>query len=131
MKEGHDNSFGEHLKTLRLQAGFGLRKFASQIEMPASNLSAIEHGRRQMPEEKVELVAQVIGLEKGSSNRERFFDLAAQTGKLPIDVQEIAARGFVPALLRTIDNRNLSDDEVKRLIDDLRGKDVTTQTESS
>lgn len=131
MYEREENmEFGSFLKKLRLHAGFGLRSFAEMIEMPASNLSAIEHGRRAMPEDKLFLAAQVIGLEKESNEWNTYFDLARDSHDIPADVKPIASKGFVPALLRTIDNVQLSDDDIKGLIEEIKGKDVSTQTKS-
>ena len=127
---GNDKKFGTFLKQLRLRAGYGLRRFATLIEMPASNLSAVEHGRRPMPAEKLETTADVLGLEKGTEEWNQFYDLGRQAGKLPADVQQIAGRGFIPALLRTIDNVQLSDAHVKRLIRDIQGSNEQTRTKS-
>jgi transcriptional regulator with XRE-family HTH domain len=131
--EENDNiaRFGLLLKKLRLDAGFGLRTFAEMIEMPASNLSAIEHGRRSMPDDKIVLAAQVIGLEKGSDTWSQFFDLAKVAGEIAADVKPIASKGFVPALLRTIDNVQLTDDDIQNLIHEIRGRDVGTQAKSN
>lgn len=112
--------FGKFLKGLRLNSGYGLRRFAGLIEMPASNLSAIEHGRRSMPDEKLPTIADALGLVKGTPEWDRFFDLGAKDGQLPVDVQGIANKGFVPALLRTIDNKQLSDKEIMELIKDIQ-----------
>ena len=119
-----EKNFGSYLKELRLKAGFGLRRFANLIEMKASNLCDIEHGRRRMPKERLESIADVLGLEKGSSDWEHFFELARTRGELPADVHEMAERRFMPALLRTIDNVKLSDDELKRLIEDIQGRKI-------
>lgn len=116
------DSFGSYLKQLRLKAGFGLRRFANLIEMKASNLCDIEHGRRSMPKEYLEPVAEALGLENNSSDWEKFFELACKSDELPADVQRLARRRFVPALLRTIDNVKLSDDEIKRLIGEIQGR---------
>lgn len=125
---GNEKQFGTFVKRLRLRAGYGLRRFATLIEMPASNLSAIEHGRRPMPTEKLETTAEVLGLEKGTKQWNQFFDLGRQAGKLPADVQQMAARGFIPALLRTIDNVQLSDADVRRLIREIQGTNEQTRT---
>ncbi len=114
------DKFGALLKELRLREGYGLRRFAGLIEMPASNLSAIEHGRRSMPEDKMMLAAEVLGLSRGTAEWDRFFDLGRQTGQLPADIQQVAKRNFVPAVLRTIDNRQLSDAEIQRLIKEVQ-----------
>jgi len=124
MMSEKDESFGSYLKELRLKAGFGLRRFANLIEMKASNLCDIEHNRRSMPKEYVETVAEALGLEKDSPDWENFFELARKSDELPADVQRVARRRFIPALLRTIDNAQLSDDDVRRLIDDIQGRKI-------
>ena len=120
-----NESFGSYLKELRLKSGFGLRQFANLIEMKASNLCNIEHGRRRMPKERLEAIADVLGLEKGSADWEHFFELTRTRGELPADVQEMAERRFIPALLRTIDNVKLSDDDIKRLISEIQGSEAS------
>ena len=115
--------FGMLLKEFRLRAGFGLRKFAQIIDMPASNLCDIEHGRRNPPAgDKVQEVAQALGLTEGSDDWERFFDAARGHEALPADVRHMAGRKLVPALLRTIDNRQLSDGEIAQLIAEIKGR---------
>jgi len=112
-------TFGKYLKQLRLTAGYGLRRFAAMIEMKASNLCDIEHGRRAMPKEYVETAAEALGLAKGTPEWDKFFDLAREADSLPADIQRVVRRNFVPALLRTIDNVQLSDKDIKKLIDEI------------
>lgn len=125
-----ETSFGDYLKELRLKAGFGLRKFANLIEMPASNLSAVEHGRRVMSDEKLFLAAEVLGLERDTDEWDGLFDLASHAEVPPADVQQIASRGFIPALLRTIDNKQLTEDDIQQLIQEIQGTDERTQAKS-
>lgn len=115
-------TFGELLKQFRLKAGFGLRSFAGLLEIPASNLSAIEHGRRAMPKDKLESTAEILGLERQSPEWKQFFDAAPTESDLPADVEQIAGRKFIPALLRTIDNVQLTDADIKKLIADIETK---------
>jgi transcriptional regulator with XRE-family HTH domain len=115
-------TFGKYLKQLRLSAGYGLRRFAALIEMKASNLCDIEHDRRAMPKEYAEMVAEALGLAKGTQEWNKFFDLAREADSLPADVQHVIRRDFVPALLRTIDNVQLSDEDIKKLIDEIQGR---------
>src|SRR5262245_12734891 len=72
--------FGEVLRTLRLRAGFGLRRFADLIDMKPSNLSAIENGQRLAPrdKDKLQTIAGVLVLAEGSEDRTHFFDAARQ-----------------------------------------------------
>lgn len=115
-------TFGQYLNQLRLAAGYGLRRFAALIEMKASNLCDIEHNRRAIPKEYVEPIAEALGLAKGTKEWNKFFDLAREADSLPADVQHIVRRNFVPALLRTIDNAQLSDKDLKKLIDEIQGR---------
>lgn len=111
--------FGQVLKGLRLRAKIGLRRFAETIDMQPSNLSAIEHGRRSPPtdDEALRSIAEALGLDEGSSDWEHFFDCASRPGELPVDVRHMADRNLVPTLLRTIDNQQLDEEEIGRLID--------------
>jgi transcriptional regulator with XRE-family HTH domain len=115
-------TFGKYLKQLRLAAGYGLRRFAALIEMKASNLCDIEHDRRAMPYAYAETSAEALGLAKGTPEWDKFFDLAREADSLPADVQRVVRRNFVPALLRTIDNAQLSDKDIKKLIDEIQGR---------
>ena len=117
-----NNSFGVFLKELRLHAGYGLRRFADLIEMPASNLCDIEHGRRNMPKNHLEPTAEALSLEQDSADWERFFELARKRDELPADIQRIARRRLVPALLRTIDNVQLTDKDIENLMEDIQGR---------
>jgi len=127
---GVKEHFGSYLKSLRLRAGFGLRRFASLIEMKASNLCDIEHKRRAMPKEYLEPVADALGLEQASAGWEKFFELARKDNELPADLKKVTQRKLVPTLLRTIDNVQLSDKEIKQLIEDIQGR-RTTKNEPS
>jgi len=120
--DGMPSHVGELLKRLRLKAGFGLRSFAELVEMKPSNLSAIEHGRRGLPNDsdKLREIADALGLVEKSDEWKEFFDAARSPGTLPADIGHLADRKLVPALLRTIDNQNLSDDQIQRLIADLQ-----------
>ena len=121
MSEKEEN-FGAFLKRFRLQSNYGLRRFADLIGIKASNLCDIEHSRRNMPKDHLELTADTLGLEKGSSDWEKFFKLACRGDDLPADVQKIAGRRLMPALLRTVDNVQLSDEDIRRLIEDIQGR---------
>jgi transcriptional regulator with XRE-family HTH domain len=122
--DGMGTQVGELLKKLRLKAGFGLRGFAELIEMKPSNLSAIEHGRRGLPNdpEKLKEIADALCLVDGSEDWTEFFDAARSPGNLPADIGHLVDRKLVPALLRTIDNRNLTDDQIESLIADLQSR---------
>lgn len=115
-------TFGQYLKHLRLKSGFGLRRFAALIEIKASNLCDIEHNRRSMPSEYLEPAAKALGLTRISPEWNKFFDLSRKADSLPADVQNVVRKDFVPALLRTIDNAQLKDKDIKKLIDEIQGR---------
>jgi transcriptional regulator with XRE-family HTH domain len=114
-------SFGRTLRRLRLQSGVGLRRFAEMIDPEPSNLSALEHGRRNPPSDPENLreIADTLGLVEGSDDWNLFFDAARRAGELPADVQHVAERKLVPALLRTIDNKQLTENDLRQLIQEL------------
>ncbi len=114
-------SFGELLRSYRLAAGFGLRRFAAMVDLKASNLSDIEHGRRNPVDDPVKLseITEALGLVDGSEECQRLYDAARRPGGLPPDLRHMADRQMVPALLRTIDNLQLDDAAISRLIEEI------------
>jgi transcriptional regulator with XRE-family HTH domain len=112
-------TFGEFLRDQRLKAGFGLRAFAAVVGLQASNLSSVEHGRIAPPQDrgKLDELADVLNLPKGSAERMRLYDLAAAGHqRLPADVAAFAAKTpGIPVLLRTIEKRGLKKAELEQL----------------
>ncbi|MBI4736828.1 MAG: helix-turn-helix domain-containing protein [candidate division NC10 bacterium] len=117
---GRSMTFGEYLRACRLKAGFGLRTFAEAAELKPSNLCAIEYGRQPPPQREAVLarIADALGLPQASRERRRLFDLAAKhrPGTLPPDVATFAGRTpGIPVLLRTIENKRLTHQDLERL----------------
>ncbi len=113
-------TFGEFLRTCRLKAGLGLRTFAEAAELKPSNLCAVEYGRQPPPRnaEALNRIADALGLPRDSRERRRLFDLAGKhrPGALPPDVAAFAGRTpGIPVLLRTIENKRLTRQELERL----------------
>ena len=123
------SDFGPFLKDLRLRANRGLRRFAELVDIRPSNLSAIENGRRHPPSDpdKLREIAEVLGLAEDSDERGRLFDAARRQGDLPADIRHMANRNVVPALLRTIDDLQLGDDEIARLITGIKTRPRMTE----
>jgi transcriptional regulator with XRE-family HTH domain len=123
------DQFGPLLRDFRLKANLGLRRFAKLIDIQPSNLSHIETGRRHPPDdpEKLREIARVLGLAAESNDWRRLFDAARRRGDLPPDIRHMADRKLVPALLRTIDNLQLRDDDIARLIIEIEARPTVSR----
>lgn len=112
------DKFGPFLTLLRTRAGIGLRTFAEMADLQPSNLCDLEHGRRRPTQDAAKLLemASLLGLVEGTPDWGKFFDLAREADQLPADVRHMAQQPLIPVLLRTIDNRQLSEEELNNLI---------------
>lgn len=110
------------LKSYRLRAGFGLRQFAELVGELPSNYAAVESGLRSpwRPMEKLQRVADALGLAQGSADWDAFFLAARQNRALPPDVEHILERPLIPVLLRTVDQLRLGDDAIQKLIEHIQ-----------
>ena len=116
------DSFGAYLRELRLKAGYGLRRFADRAGFQPSNLSNLERGKLHPPKdpERLEQIADTLGLLDGSPERQKLFDLAAQArdAPLPADVERYSrSRKAIPVLLRTAKAKELTDEELLQLVE--------------
>ena len=68
---------------LRLQAGYGLRRFAAATGFKPSNLSNTETGKLPPPQdpERLGQIASALGLLEGTPKRQRLYDRAARERK--------------------------------------------------
>ncbi|MCH2118223.1 MAG: helix-turn-helix transcriptional regulator [Pirellulales bacterium] len=78
--------FGLHLRTLRLQAGLGLRKFAGLLNERPSTVSAVEQGHRLPWKscQKLQKVADVLGIAANSPQFEELINLAKVACEVPL-----------------------------------------------
>lgn len=121
-----DRYFGTYLKKIRLEKGFGLRRFAKLIAILPSNLCHIETGRQSPPQDMAWLkkVIHVLGIKEGSAEWDKFFELQAKRGEIPADVKQYLvqknALDVVPLMARTIKNKKLTRKDIEKLIDDIQ-----------
>ena len=124
------DQFGAILRDLRLRANLGLRRFAELIGIKPSNLSDIENGRRNPPSDpdKLREIAGTLGLAEDSEEWRRLFD-AATMKRDPQAARRPSMRptGSLSSLLRTIDNLQLEDEDISRLIADIEARPRTTE----
>ncbi len=114
-------TFGQLLKKIRVEeANIGLRRFAALVDLQASNLSNIEQSKIPPPANKKQLdcICDTLGLSKADPRRAELFDLAAKgnSGRIPADVAAIVKEHEgVPVLVRTVANRQLSEEKLREL----------------
>jgi len=113
-------TFGGLLKKIRVEeSGVGLRAFADLINMKPSNLSNIERGRIPPPANRkaIDAICDALGLASDDPRREELFDLAAKVkNRVPADVADaVRAQPGIPVLVRTVANKQLSEQKLKEL----------------
>jgi transcriptional regulator with XRE-family HTH domain len=118
-------TFGGLLKKIRVEeAGIGLRAFADLINMKPSNLSNIERGRIPPPagRKAIDAICDALGIASDDPRREEMFDLAAKAkNRIPADVADaVRAQPGIPVLVRTVANKQLSEEKLKELADHIR-----------
>jgi transcriptional regulator with XRE-family HTH domain len=125
--------FGQLLRTWRLEAGYGLRQFAKVIGELPSNLSAVETGTRApwRNMEKLREIAGALALNEGSAKWDSFFIAARRDDVLPPEIDRMLQRQLNVALLRTVDEMQLSDEQLAALVEDLRSKKSADATQST
>jgi len=115
--------FGEFVRRARMTAHVTGRQAAEAAGMLPSNFSKMEHGLLNPPKEGERQKALADVLKLGSDDRTKFFDLAAEAVEsVPVDIAElISEEDALPLLLRTIGNKRLSSEAIKRLVQIVRG----------
>jgi transcriptional regulator with XRE-family HTH domain len=117
--------FGGFVKSTRLKQNIIAREAALNAGMLPSNFSKIEHGVLPPPRDaaKQKRLAAAIGVQPGTATADQFFDLAGKaTGSVPVDLADIISEDEArPLLLRTIENKRLTEADIKRLIEIVRG----------
>lgn len=117
-------TFGEFIKTKRLEAGHSLRKFCELAEIDSSNWSKVERNRLPVSydREKLESIARLIKLEDGSKEWFQFFDLASiSQKKIPDDIysdNEIV--NSLPIFFRTLRGEKPDKSELDKMIELLK-----------
>jgi transcriptional regulator with XRE-family HTH domain len=116
--------FGEFFKEKRIALELTLREFCRRNELDPGNISKLERGILPPPqgEEQRTKYAEALGIVKGSDDWLKFFDYAAaDVGRVPDDIQnDERLLAKLPLLFRTARGADLSEEELKRLIEELK-----------
>ncbi|HWX22838.1 MAG TPA: helix-turn-helix transcriptional regulator [Candidatus Binatia bacterium] len=116
-------TFGEFLKEKRLALDLSLREFARRVGMQPSNYCNVEADvLPPPPAETLDKLSRELGLRKGTSDYEAFHDLAAKgRDEIPADVERIVKENeLIPAMLRTVEYEQLTKEQLRGIIGDLR-----------
>jgi transcriptional regulator with XRE-family HTH domain len=109
--------FGEYLRLLRLENEITLREFAKKTGIDVAYLSRLERSIILPPQKReiIDNISKTLGLD--SDQRQKLNELAnLENGKYPNDLKDkISQMEAIPILLRTINNKKLTDEEIKKL----------------
>ena len=122
MKKG--GAFGDFFKRKRMELGLTLREFCRKNGFDAGNISKIERGLARAPQssEIKAKYAAALGIKEGTDDWLTFFDLAAaDLGQIPEDLKsDEKLLESLPLLFRTVRDSDLSEEQLKKLIEAVR-----------
>jgi len=116
-------TFGKFLKEKRLALDLSLREFARRVGLQPSNYCNLEADVLPPPPvNTLGRIAQALGLRQGTKDFEAFHDLAAKgRDEIPADVTRIVRENdLIPAMLRTVEYENVTKDQLRGIIEDLK-----------
>jgi HTH-type transcriptional regulator, competence development regulator len=112
-------TFGERIRNLRKARGLTQREFAEQLRIDFTYVSKIENGRNDIPpsEQLITRMAVLFGVEAN--------ELLALAGQFDHrELQKVALESpEVGALLRRLQARQFTVDEIRRILDAMEGTD--------
>jgi transcriptional regulator with XRE-family HTH domain len=112
MADADRESLGETIRTARTTRDMKLRELARRVELTPSYISDIENDRRTPSEEVLRRIAGELGID--------FEEIMARAGRFGSDADRyLRQRPAATTLFRRMHDRNLSDEQIRRLIDGL------------
>jgi transcriptional regulator with XRE-family HTH domain len=118
------NAFGEFVKARRQARGLTLRSFCEKHGFDPGNVSRLERGLMQPPqdEKKQSEFALALGLTAGTNDWQEFFDRAAACrGEIPSDLmanEKVVEK--LPLLFRTLRGGPVPPERLDDLVDKIR-----------
>lgn len=114
-------SFGEFFRLKRISLGFTLRSFCSQFGYDPGNISRLERDITSPSIENDVLAgyARALQVKKDTEEHVVFYDLAhSKRGMIPPDIRKShQATQMLPAFFRTIRNKQLDEEKLKKLLE--------------
>lgn len=117
-RERSITAFGEYLRDQMTEKNLSLREVARRSGIDASNLSKMERGKVFPPQKRATLDNLAKALELDESGRKRIIELSAfVNGIVPEELEHVRENKAIPLLLRAINNKQLDEAQVKKLVD--------------
>ncbi len=114
-------SFGEAFNEIRILSGMSLRKFCDEMEnkgfpLNSGNWSRIERGLTNPPADEnfYNAIMQIFDLSETEKNK--LFSIAKATKILPKELHKTELMEHMPVMLRKIDGKKLTEEEIDELI---------------
>ena len=109
-------TFGEFFKKKRIGLRKTLREFCREHELDPGNISKLERGRVQPPQNKEILLKYAGYLQLDGDERQTFHDLAAiGANRIPEDLTEAEVAKRLPLFFRTIRGKDFSEEKLREL----------------
>ena len=109
-------TFGEFFKQKRMELRKTLREFCREYDLDPGNISKLERGRVQPPQNKERRLEYAKYLQLDSDERQTFQDLAdIGANRIPEDLTEAEIAGRLPLFFRTIRGKDFSEEKLREL----------------
>ena len=109
------SDFGKELRKIRIDSGEVLKDMADKLEVTSSYLSAIENGKRAVPEDYVQKIASLYGLsQERQRDLRRAYDNSLKTVSLDLDGAKCARRELALRFARSFET--MSDTKIEELL---------------
>lgn len=118
VEKGFNDSFGKLLRQTRVDKNITLRKFSRDISYDPSNVSKIERGLTPPPATIIlKGWTQALGITNSDVQYQEFFDSASLArNRIPEDSPAAFRNKLLPAMLRTVRSKNLTEQDFERLV---------------
>lgn len=113
-----NDSFGKLLRQTRVDKNITLRAFSRAVSYDPSNISKIERGITPPPATIIlRGWIKQLAIEQGTVEYQEFFDSASLArNRIPEDSPDAFRNKLLPAMLRTVRSKNLTEKDFERLI---------------
>ena len=121
-KTNHSETFGSHIRELRIKQNIGQRELAKKVGVAPSYLNDMEKGKRAAP--KTEIVKKLSKILKADLNL--LYDLAGNSKQtIATDIEEFVKNNQnVVSLIRAIKENKISNDELDKIENNISKSEI-------